>query len=62
MPEMTDQELEQMREELSALASDLPGTLEALPPEEREAYEVDQQSVIDARLKAEAHEGLLQVI
>jgi hypothetical protein len=33
----------------------------ALPQDEQDAYRDAQQSVVDARRKAETHEGLLQV-
>jgi hypothetical protein len=32
-----------------------------LPKDEQDAYREAQQSVVDARRKAETHEGLLQV-
>jgi hypothetical protein len=46
---------------LVELASDLDQAANSLPPEEREAYQDNQQSVVDARRSAEVHEGLLQL-
>jgi hypothetical protein len=46
---------------LVELASDVDRAAEALPDDERAAYSEAQQSVVDARRSAEAHEGLLQL-
>lgn len=48
-------------EKLRELVSDPERADEALPKEEREGYDEAQQSVVDARRKAELYEGLLQV-
>lgn len=37
------------------------GAVEALPKSERDAYREAQQSVVDARRRAEMHEGLLWI-
>jgi hypothetical protein len=61
MPEMSDSELEVLREEVTALVADLEKAAERLSEEEQEDYRAALQSVVDARRKAETHEGLLQV-
>ena len=48
-------------EALIEFASDIARVLRSLPPEEREAYEDAQKSIIEARRSAEVHEGLLQL-
>jgi hypothetical protein len=47
--------------EVVELVADINRAAEALPVEEREAYDAAQESVVEARRSAEVHEGLLQV-
>jgi hypothetical protein len=54
-------ELEALRTTLASLAANLEETVKGLPAAERHSYEEAEQSVVDARRKAETHEGLLQV-
>lgn len=55
------EELTALRQSLTPLVSNLEETLDRLPEAERTSYERAEQSVVDARRKAETHEGLLQV-
>jgi hypothetical protein len=48
-------------EALSKVVDELERAARALSETEREAYRQAQQSVVDARRKAETEEGLLQV-
>ncbi|HEX8753776.1 MAG TPA: hypothetical protein VF731_10210 [Solirubrobacterales bacterium] len=61
MPDLDPQELERLRNRLEVLVVDLDRTLGGLSEEARSFYAEAEQSVIDARRKAETHEGLLQV-
>lgn len=61
MPDLDPQELERLRDRLEVLVVDLDRTLGGLSEEARSFYAEAEQSVIDARRKAETHEGLLQV-
>jgi hypothetical protein len=54
-------ELTAVQEALATLVSNLEETVKGLPEAERHSYEEAEQSVVDARRKAETHEGLLQV-
>jgi hypothetical protein len=54
-------ELEALRSTLASLAANLEETVKGLSAAERHSYEEAEQSVVDARRKAETHEGLLQV-
>lgn len=48
-------------EDLQDLVADPDEAADALPQDEQEAYREAQQSVVDARRKAETYEGSLQV-
>jgi hypothetical protein len=48
-------------EELRQVVDDPEKAVEALPEGERTAYREAQESVVEARRKAETHEGLLQI-
>jgi hypothetical protein len=48
-------------EELRQVVDDPGKAVDALPAEELAAYRQAQESVVDARRKAETHEGLLQI-
>lgn len=61
MPDLEHEELEQLRETLEVLVSDLSRTFDGLDEDVRHYYQEAEQSVIDARRKVESHEGLLQV-
>jgi hypothetical protein len=61
MPPITLDDLNGQLESLEELAAKPAEALDTLPPEEREAGREAQQSVVDARRRAETHEGLLQV-
>jgi hypothetical protein len=61
---MADATLENINPPFEALRSAVshPGRIQdALSDAERDAYREAQQSVVDARRKAETHEGLLRV-
>jgi hypothetical protein len=47
--------------QIADVLADLSGAVEALPKLERDAYREAQQSVVDARRKAEMREGLLWI-
>jgi hypothetical protein len=61
MEHLKTAELAALRESLAPLVSDLEKTVNGLPETERASYDEAEQSVVDARRKAETHEGLLQV-
>jgi uncharacterized membrane protein len=61
MSDLKTADLKQLREKLGALVSDLDGAVRSLPEDERRSYKEAEESVVDARRKAETHEGLLQV-
>lgn len=61
MDELRTTELAALRKSLTPLVSNLDETLKGLPEAERTSYDEAEQSVVDARRKAETHEGLLQV-
>jgi hypothetical protein len=61
MEKLKTAELTALRESLAPLVSNLEATVEGLPETERNSYDEAEQSVVDARRKAETHEGLLQV-
>lgn len=61
MPPITLEDLSEQLEELKEMVAAPEKAVEELPEDEREAYREAQQSVVDARRKAETHEGLLQV-
>jgi hypothetical protein len=48
-------------EELRKVVGDPEEAVEALPETERAAYREAQESVVEARRRAETHEGLLQI-
>jgi hypothetical protein len=61
MDALNTADLKALRETLESLVSNLDETVNGLPDAERHSYEEAEQSVVDARRKAETHEGLLQV-
>jgi hypothetical protein len=61
MEHLKTAELTALRKSLAPLVSNLEKTVNGLPEPERTSYDEAEQSVVDARRKAEAHEGLLQV-
>lgn len=61
MPPITIEDLKGQLDDLKHLVSKPQVALEALPKDERDAGREAQQSVVDARRRAETHEGLLQV-
>lgn len=61
MEHLKTTELTALRESLAPLVSNLEETVNGLPETERNSYDEAEQSVVDARRKAETHEGLLQV-
>lgn len=48
-------------DELREVVADPKNAIQALSEDERNAYREAQESVVEARRSAEAHEGLLQV-
>lgn len=61
MEKLKTTELAALRETLTPLVSNLDETVKGLPETEQNSYDEAEQSVVDARRKAETHEGLLQV-
>ena len=61
MPEMKDEELAQLRKRLVELGSDLNRTLAHLDVAVQREYRDAERSVLEARRKAETHEGLLRL-
>jgi len=61
MPPITLEDLEDQLDNLKDLVSKPEQALDTLPEQERDAGREAQQSVVDARRRAEIHEGLLQV-
>lgn len=61
MTDLNTDDLKALREKLTSLVSNLDETVNRLPEAERHSYDEAEQSVVDARRKAETHEGLLQV-
>jgi hypothetical protein len=61
MPDLKKADLKQLREKLGTLVSDLEGAVRSLSEDEQRSYQEAEESVVDARRKAETHEGLLQV-
>lgn len=61
MPPITIEDLTAENEALRELVESPDSADEALAPDDLEAYDDAQQSVVDARRKAELHDGLLQV-
>lgn len=61
MEHLKTTELTALRKSLTPLVSNLEKTVNGLPEPERNSYDEAEQSVVDARRKAETHEGLLQV-
>jgi hypothetical protein len=61
MHDLKTADLQALRETLESLVSNLDETVNGLSDAERHSYEEAEQSVVDARRKAETHEGLLQV-
>jgi hypothetical protein len=53
--------LQENAETLVTLVSEIEKTAEALPEDERRAYEDAQESIVEARRSAEIHEGTLQL-
>jgi hypothetical protein len=61
MDDLKTADLKALRETLESLVSNLDETVNGLSDAERHSYEEAEQSVVNARRKAETHEGLLQV-
>jgi hypothetical protein len=61
MRDLKTADLQALRETLKSLVSNLDETVNGLSDAERHSYDEAEQSVVDARRKAETHEGLLQV-
>ncbi|HTR72924.1 MAG TPA: hypothetical protein VMG80_04945 [Solirubrobacteraceae bacterium] len=61
MPELKSKELAQLRKKLVELGSDLNGTLARLDVSVQREYRAAERSVLEARRKAETHEGLLRL-
>lgn len=61
MPELNSEELAQLRKRLVELGSDLNRTLAHLDATVQKEYRAAEQSVLEARRKAETHEGLLRL-
>jgi hypothetical protein len=61
MPPITLEDLKGQLDDLKDLVAKPRQALDALPKHERDAGREAQQSVVDARRRAETHEGLLQV-
>ncbi|MGE5281800.1 MAG: hypothetical protein ACM3N0_05675 [Chloroflexota bacterium] len=61
MAHLKTPELTALRKSLAPLVSNLEKTVNGMPETERNSYDEAEQSVVDARRKAETHEGLLQV-
>jgi hypothetical protein len=61
MPELKDKELVELRKRLVELGSDLNGTLAHLDLAVQREYRAAERSVLEARRKAETHEGLLRL-
>jgi len=61
MSPITLEDLSEQLDRVNDVIADPSKAVEALPKPERDAYREAQQSVVDARRKAETHEGLLQV-
>jgi hypothetical protein len=47
---------------LVRIVTDLKKATRSLPPDERKAYEDAQRSVVEARLRAETHEGHVRIL
>lgn len=61
MSDATLDHLDVELDELKQFVSDPDSAYEALSEDEENAYQEAQQSVVEARRKAETHEGALQV-
>lgn len=61
MPELKGEELALLRMRLVELGSDLSRTLAHLDVTVQREYRAAEQSVLEARRKAETHEGLLRL-
>lgn len=61
MPELKSEELAQLRRRLVELGSDLNGTLARMDMGVQREYRAAERSVLEARRKAETHEGLFRL-
>jgi hypothetical protein len=50
VPEMSEEDIQTLREKLRELGTDLTGTLAGLSPEVQREYRVAEQQCVDARL------------